>query len=143
MQTTAYSNYIRVAPRKMKLLADSVRDLTPERAEMVLKYMNHSAALPLGKVIHSAISNAVQKGLNKDALRFTTLEVLPGSAMKRFRAVSRGMAHTYKKRMSHLKVVLSDESTLPSSQILTAKIPTSRVNRKVQSGNANVQNNLK
>ncbi len=108
MDITATSRYIRISPRKMQLLIRSVSALPPKEAVTLLSFMHKSGAAPLKAVIESALANATSKNAaNTQALVFKHINVLPGSAMKRFRPVSRGMAHTYKKRMSHVKVVLA------------------------------------
>lgn len=124
MEVSATAKYIRVSPRKMELLAKSIKSMAPKQATQVLRLMNQSGALPLGKVILSALANAKNSNLAEDELGFKKIEVLPGSAMKRFRAVSRGMAHSYKKRMSHVKVVLTTatKSKVKPNQISDSKV---------------------
>ena len=92
----------------MQLLARSISELSPKIALTTLGFLKKSGALPLQKVIASAVDNAKQKNLAVDTLKFKEVQVLAGSAMKRFRAVSRGTAHSYKKRMSHVKVILTE-----------------------------------
>lgn len=75
----------------------------------ILGHEPKSAAAPLKILIASAIANAKQKQAAVDSLRFKLIEVMGGPGLKRFHAVSRGMAHSYKKRMTHIRVVLTDE----------------------------------
>ena len=100
---------MRVAPRKARLVADSIRSLSPLRALINLSQLPQKASGPLASVIESAIANAKQKNMNADALRFKTIEIMGGTVMKRWHAVSKGQAHPYKKRMTHIRVVLTDE----------------------------------
>lgn len=109
MQYEATTKYVRVSTRKVRLVADAVRRLTPSAAIAALSQMTKSAAKPLSKTIASAIANAKQKGVAEDALRFKTIEVMGGPAMKRFQAVSRGQAHSYKKRMTHIRIIVEDK----------------------------------
>lgn len=109
MEINATAKYIRVSPRKLALLARSFPGQSPEKAINRLKFMRQSGARDLRDVITSAFANAKQKNVNLADLMIKSINVLPAGAMKRFRAVSRGMAHTYKKRMSHIRVVLTDE----------------------------------
>lgn len=110
MDIQAIAKYIRVSPRKLQLLTDSVRALPAKQAVTTLSFINKSGARELRGVILSALANAKNRNVaGENDLVFKTLSVHPGSAMKRFRAVSRGMAHEYKKRMSHVKVVLTDK----------------------------------
>lgn len=111
MNIHSQSKYIRVSPRKMQLLARVVRKMKPQVAIDTLKHINKSGAVELRKVIESALANA--RNLNEDAdkLEFKDIMILPGGAMKRFRAVSRGMAHAYKKRLSHINIILIPDHT--------------------------------
>jgi len=109
MEIIAQAKYVRVSPRKMLILAQSIRKMQPKTAVVQLTHLNKSGAEALKQVVASALNNAQQKNIMVDQLLFKEIQILNGSAMKRFRAVSRGSAHTYKKRMSHVKVVLTDE----------------------------------
>lgn len=109
MDYQATEKYIRVSTRKVRLVADSVRPMRPLDALAKLVTTAQSGASPLAKTIASALANASQKQADSAALTFKTIEVMGGPAMKRFRAVSRGQAHSYKKRMTHIRVILTDE----------------------------------
>lgn len=108
MEYQATTKYIRLSTRKLRLVADSIRRLTPVVALIQLGEMPKRAAKPLGDVIASALANAKEKQVDQGSLRFKTIEVMGGPSMKRWRAVSKGSAHTYKKRMTHVRVVLTD-----------------------------------
>ncbi len=109
MDYTAVIKYIRTSPRKLRLVADAVRKLPVERALGALLRVPQAAARPLAQAIGSAVANAKAKQIGVADLTFKTLEVGQGPAMKRIREISRGQAHGYKKRMSHIRVVLTDE----------------------------------
>lgn len=110
MDYQATSKYIRTSTRKLRLVADLVSKLSPSDALVQLSHMPKEAAGPMAKVVASAIANAAQKQVSEDVLKFKKIEVMGGPVMKRFHAVSRGQAHSYKKRMTHVRIVLSDES---------------------------------
>jgi large subunit ribosomal protein L22 len=129
MESQATAKYVRVSPRKLKLLVSSIRNLTPDRAMASLDFINKSGAKDLKKLVESALSNAKNINMDLSNIKFKEIQVLPGGAMKRFRAVSRGMAHTYKKRMSHVKVILRDDIKPGDRPVRTDK------NVKVQSSN--------
>lgn len=93
----------------MRLVVDGIRSLMPQDAVTALEALPKSAAQSLSKVIASAIANAKQKQKSTRPLFFRKIEVMEGPAMKRWHAVSRGTAHAYKKRMTHVKVILTDE----------------------------------
>jgi large subunit ribosomal protein L22 len=110
MEYQATAKYLRNSPRKMRLVADGIRKLTPQEALLQLSRLPKRAAGPLQDVIASALSNARQKqAADPDKLKFKTIEVMEGPVMKRWHAVSRGMAHAYKKRMTHVRIVLTDD----------------------------------
>ncbi|MBI3576636.1 50S ribosomal protein L22 [Candidatus Gottesmanbacteria bacterium] len=109
MDYTATIKYIRTSPRKLRLVADAVRALPIERALGALLHVPQAAARPLADAISSAVANAKAKQADVSGLTFKTLEIGGGPVMKRYREVSRGQAHGYKKRMSHIRVVLTDE----------------------------------
>ena len=108
MEYQATTKYVRVSTRKVRLVADSVRKLTPAAALDALSQMIKSAAVPLSKTIASAIANAKLKGAADESLRFKTIEIMGGPSMKRWHAVSRGQAHAFKKRMTHIRIILTE-----------------------------------
>lgn len=103
--------YIRISPQKIRLLADSIRGLTPPEALEHLRFMNKRSSDPLYKVIKSALANAkVKKGLSPEALKFKSIDIGKGPTYKRWRAVSRGAAHSVFKRTSHITVELEEKN---------------------------------
>lgn len=107
-EIVAYQKYVRTSPRKLRLVADSVRHLLPHKALIDLKFMRKRAALVLAGVLKQAVSNAVNnQNLAKESLRIKSLEIQEGPTLKRWRAVSRGRAHRILKRMSHIKIILT------------------------------------
>ena len=110
MQYEATTKYVHVSTRKVRLVADSVRRLTPVAALAALSQMRKSAAVPLSKTVASAIANAKQKGAAQEVLKFKTIEIMGGPSMKRWNAVSRGQAHAFKKRMTHIRIIVEDEA---------------------------------
>lgn len=109
MEYQATAKYIRTSTRKLRLIADLIRKLSPTDALVQLANMPKDAAGPMLKVISSALANASQKQGKVELLKFKTIDVMGGPALKRFHAVSRGQAHSYKKRMTHVRVVLTEE----------------------------------
>jgi large subunit ribosomal protein L22 len=59
------------------------------------------------KVIKAALASARERGLSEDSLKFKEIQIGEGPRLKRGRPVSRGQWHPYKKRMSHIKVILT------------------------------------
>jgi len=106
MKIQAYQKYIRISPRKLKLMADSVKNMDISEMIDVLKFTNKKSALVLAKVLKQARANAKQKEFDIKKWKIKAIQVLKGPTYKRWRAVSRGRAHSIMKRTSHLRVVL-------------------------------------
>ncbi len=103
----AEQKYVRTSPRKLRLVADAVRGLSPFRALAYLEKINKRAALPLAKVIKQALANGKNNlGLSEDSLKIHELMINEGPVYKRARPVSRGMSHPIAKRTSHIRVIL-------------------------------------
>lgn len=110
MEYQATAKYVRGSTRKLRLIAAALRPLSPSATLAKLRELPKSAAGPLREVIASALAAAKNKNANLEVLKFKTIEVMGGPAMKRWHAVSRGQAHGYKKRMTHVRVILTDEN---------------------------------
>jgi len=107
MEITAEAKYIKMSPRKVRLVAETIRMTSALIALEHLLVMRKSAAKPVAEVLKSAVANATNNlKLAADGLIVKEVVVGGGPAFKRFQPVSRGRAHTYKKRMSHIKIIL-------------------------------------
>ncbi len=107
MEIIAISKSVRVAPRKVRLVADAIRKLSISDALVSLSVLNKRGALSLSKTLKSAVANA--KNNNKvdiNELTIKEIDVLEAPSFKRFHASTRGRAHPYKRRGSHIRVVL-------------------------------------
>ncbi len=100
--------FLRVAPRKVRLVADNLRGMPVGDALAVLKYTPQAAAKPLAKLLRSAVANAEQKGgrVDVDALFVKTLTVDQGPKMRRFMPRAMGRAYRVEKKTSHVYVEL-------------------------------------
>lgn len=107
MEYTHIQKNVTTSPRKLRLVADMVRKMTPLEAIKVLQFTNKAAAIPLMKAIKTATANAGKD----DGLSFKKIEINEGAKLKRYRAgtAGRGRGRPYKKRWSHIKIVLTDE----------------------------------
>ena len=109
MKVMTIQKNIGSTPRKLRLVADMVRKMKPSVALQTLEFTPKSAAFPLSKAIKRALGYAKQQCLPEEGLSFESVEINEGSKYRRFHAGSRGRANSYKKRTSHIKIVLSDE----------------------------------
>jgi large subunit ribosomal protein L22 len=110
MKIKATQKQIRQTPRKMRLVANEVKDLSLEQAMRQLAVIDRRASLSILKVVKQAIANAMNNHrLPFESLVLSSIQVTPGSTYKRWRAVSRGRAHSIMKRTSHVMVELEVE----------------------------------
>ena len=110
MEYQATAKHVHMSTRKVRLVADSIRKLSPAKALELLAITPKQATKPISQVILSAIANAKVKGVKPETLTFKNIEIMGGPVMKRWHAVSKGMAHSYKKRMTHIRVILTEKS---------------------------------
>lgn len=97
------------SPRKMRLLADLIRNRPVEDALNVLRFHTQHASLPLSKLLVSAVKNYETKtGLRAEdsALFVKEIKVDSGQVLKRFRPAPQGRAYRIRKRSNHVTVVL-------------------------------------
>jgi ribosomal protein L22 len=106
----ASSRYVRVPPRKARLVADQVRGLHIERARALLEFSPRGAAQDIRKLIESAAANAENNhDLVADEMRIAEITVDEGPTLRRFRPRALGRATPINKRTSHIAVALSPE----------------------------------
>ena len=110
MEVKSYSKYLRISPKKAREVARVLPGRKASDAVALLKYIPRKAARMFDKTLRSAMANAENNlNLTADDLYISEAIVNEGPALKRFRPCARGSAHPYKKRMSHLKITLTDE----------------------------------
>jgi len=110
METTAKARYVRIAPRKVRIVMDMVRGKPVEEALQTLGLVRKAASPVIAKVIRSALANAENNfHMSTDGLVITKACVDEGPTMKRFLPRAMGRATTVRKRTSHITVVLSEK----------------------------------
>jgi len=102
----AIAKYIRVSPRKMRIVVDLIRGKEVEEAINMLKFCTMSAAKDVAKVINSAKSNAETNMGIDGSLYISETYVDEGPTLKRFRPRAMGRASRINKRTSHVTVVV-------------------------------------
>jgi len=107
MEIIATQKFLRMSPRKLRLVVPLVKNMSPQMAVEVLPHLGKRAADPLRKVILSALANAKDRKLGENDLVFKEIQVGEGPRLKRYHAGARGMAKPYKRKMSHIRVVLT------------------------------------
>ncbi len=109
MEVTATAKWVRVPPRKARLVGAVVEGMPVSEALTVLAFMPKAAANDVAKVVRSAAANAQNNfNLEADRLRLTRLEVNGGPIIKRFRPRARGAYYSVFKRTCHLRAVVED-----------------------------------
>ena len=133
MEVQTIQKYIHTTPRKLRLVADMVREMEPNRALVTLRFTQKAAAVDLSKAIQTALAGARQKGM--DQVEFKSVEVNEGPRLKRFRAGTKGRVKRYQKRMAHIKIVLSDDLKV---KMQNSKVKNAGQNLKVETVASNV-----
>jgi len=109
----ASSRYVRIAPRKARLVADQVRGLQIDRARSLLQFSPRGAARDIRKLIDSAAANAENNhDLVADEMRVAEITVDEGPTLRRYRPRALGRATPINKRTSHIAVALSPEEEI-------------------------------
>lgn len=113
MEVRAVGKYIKVQPRKVRIIADLVRGKNAEYSTHQLRFHTSKSAAALNKVLQSAMANAEENhGLSRESLRIAIVKVDEGPRMKRIRARAQGRANRILKKTSHITVVVDDEGAI-------------------------------
>jgi large subunit ribosomal protein L22 len=111
MESKAHLRYLRMSPRKVSVVAALVRGKSVGSALNILKFTKRSAALPVAKLIRSAVANAtdLSKGqVDVDTLYIKSISVDQGPSQRRFLPRAMGRATPMVKKTSHVHVVLEE-----------------------------------
>ena len=110
MEVKARLRFVRMGPRKARLVADLIRGKGSEEALNILRFTKKGAAKTVSKVLKSAIANATQKkGVDVDRLYVKRITVDQGPMMKRFMPRALGRATMIQKKTSHIQIVLDEK----------------------------------
>jgi len=102
--------YLRIAPRKVKAVADIIRGRRVEEALAILDYTRRSAAEPLARMLRGALANAAEaENIDVDSLKIKEIHVDQGPTIKRFRPRAMGRATMVQKKTSHVSLLLEEE----------------------------------
>jgi len=110
METRAVAKFVRISPRKIRLVMDQVRGKQVGEALNMLSFAPQRGARILKKLVNSAIANAEQNtGVDVDSLYIIRVYADEGPTLKRWRPRAQGRATSIRKRTSHLTVVLNEK----------------------------------
>lgn len=110
MEVVAKAQSVRISPRKVRLVAEGVKRMSVDQALRSLSLTPNRPAGVLEKTLRSAIANAVNNAkLAEAALVIDRIEVTEAQALKRYHPSTRGRVHPYKKRGSHIRIILKEK----------------------------------
>jgi large subunit ribosomal protein L22 len=107
---TAQLRGLRIAPRKVRIVVDTIRGKKVDEALQILKFTRKAAALPVAKLLSSAVANAERAGRNVDGLVVSAITVDQGPKMRRFMPRALGRAFRVEKKTSHIELVLAERA---------------------------------
>jgi large subunit ribosomal protein L22 len=121
MKIVSKLRYLKIAPRKVRLIADLIRGKKVERAQTVLNFTPKRASLPLMKLLNQSLSNAKNNfQLDPVNLYISKITVDEGPKYKRWRARARGRADQIQKKTSHVTLIL-DETVKKAKKVKRTK----------------------
>lgn len=131
MSATAKLNYLRIAPRKVRLLADLIRGKMAKDAQTILSFVVKKSATPLLRLLNQAVANA-QNNFQLDAnnLYISKITVDEGPKLKRWRPRARGQTYEIQKKTSHITIVLAQKiKTKPKAMFV--KVPVEEPKERI------------
>jgi large subunit ribosomal protein L22 len=111
----AYARNVHMSSRKVRRILEPLRGMEAQQAIILLREMPHAAAVPVSKLVRSAIANAEEKGLDTDSLYIAHLTAdeasgtMPGKGW-RAKWGSRGRYRPIRKRSAHITVFLEERT---------------------------------
>ena len=109
-QAAAHLKNLRISPRKVKIVVDLIRNKPADMAVSILNHTNKAAALPVLKLLKSAMANAENNHhMDADNLYVAKVFANPGPTYKRMRPRAQGRGAPILKRQSHVTIVLAEK----------------------------------
>ena len=108
MEATAKVTFVRIAPRKVKIVLNLIRNKPCDEAMAILKYTPKAACEPLYKLLKSAMANAEMKNMDVSRLYVAACSVDQGPTLKRIRPRDKGRAYRINKKTSHINITLKE-----------------------------------
>ena len=108
MEAKAVARYVRVSPRKARIVVDQVRGKSVPAAQEILKFTNRGVAETVEKTLNSAVANAEHlHHVRAESLVVKTAFVDEGPTLKRIRPRAKGSASRINKRTSHITIIVA------------------------------------
>lgn len=110
MESITYLKNVKSTPKKLRLYLNEIKKLSPQDALDYLMYSTNKQSKLYYKALHSAIANATNTlKVSPDMLQFKLFTIEEGQKLKRYQAGSRGSAKPILKRLSHIKIILTEK----------------------------------
>lgn len=136
MEAVAKLNNYPTSPRKMRLLADLIRGLEVEKALSILQFNPKHPAMPMHKLLKSAINNWEQKNIDEkveDAeLIVKTIMVDCGRVIKRMRPAPQGRGYRIRKRSNHVTIIVDSAKSNHIPEAIEATTEAKEVDKNVE-----------
>ncbi len=130
MEVHAYARFVRIAPRKVRLVVDLIRGAAVPEALIRLQTANKGAALAVTKLLKSAMANAAHNfKLDPMGLKISMIRVDEGPMLKRQDTRAQGRAEIIRKRTSHISLTLSS-LTAKKEEKVVEEAPKAKVAKK-------------
>lgn len=110
MEARAHAKYVRIAPRKVRIVLDLIRGKEVADALNILTFTPKASSIVLEKLLRSAAANAENNhDMNRDALYISECYADQGPTIKRFRPRAMGRASSIQKKTSHITIILQEK----------------------------------
>ena len=136
MEARAVTRYIRIAPRKVRGVIDTVRYKDAKRALYILSSLNKRAARIAERTLKSAIANARVKKMDEDRLYISEIKADTGPSFKRYMARAMSRADLILRRTTHLTVALKESEKKGSDAAVDKKAAGEAAKKKTKLGKA-------
>ena len=122
MDVKAKLRFLRMSPKKVRLVIDVIRGMDAEEAQTQLQFVNKRAAKPVLKLLNSAIANALNNSkLKKENLYIKKITADDGPTLKRWKPRAFGRAAEIRKRSTHVTIVLGEYKETPKKKLKEMK----------------------
>ena len=136
MQVKAKLNHLRIAPRKIRLVADMIRGEQASKAKTLLKFSLKKGCLNIGKLLDSAVANASNNfQLDKENLFIKEIKVDEGPKLKRWHPMSKGRAVPIQKKTSHITLILEGKVLQDKEEKKEIKVKELKNKKQVKKDN--------
>jgi len=139
MQVKAHARFIRMSPQKVRLVINLIRGVHVEKAQTQLRFTNKAAALPVLKLLNSAVANAVNNfHLEPTTLKVASIIANEGPTLDRWHPRAHGRAMPIRKRTTHISIILENMEEAKDAKGLTETSDTPKPLKKKQAAKKTV-----